>query len=108
MTVAEICNKLAVTEEEIIFYENSGLIVRHLNGDFSETDFRKLGQIKTLLSAGMKADDVQTYLRYLNDNDIENQIRFLRLFRANLLEKIHVKQQDLDRIDYTIYQLSKK
>lgn len=108
MTLSEICSKYSISKEEIESYENNGLIVRHSDGNYVETDFEYLGKIKYLLSAGMDFATVQIYLQYLVNNDKENQIRLLRLFRARLIEKIHTKQQDLDRIDYTIYQLSKR
>lgn len=108
MTITEICDKFAIGKEEIEFYEKNGLIVRHFAGEYTEEDLKYLGKIKTLLSAGVKSEAIRTYLRHLDNNDIESQIRCLRSFRASLLEKIHGKQQDLDRIDYAIYQLSKK
>lgn len=43
----------------------------------------------------------------INDNtkSKEEQIRILRKGRAQLLEEIHVKQQQLDQIDYMLHKI---
>lgn len=35
----------------------------------------------------------------------EEQIRIIRMSRAQLLDEIHEKQQQLDQLDYILYQL---
>lgn len=46
----------------------------------------------------------------INDNtkSKEEQIRILRKGRAQLLEEIHVKQQQLDQIDYMLHKIKNK
>ena len=38
-------------------------------------------------------------------NTKEEQIRIIRKGRAELLDEIHEKQQQLDRLDYMLYQM---
>lgn len=46
----------------------------------------------------------------INDNtkSKEEQIRILRKGRVQLLEEIHVKQQQLDQIDYMLHKIKNK
>ena len=74
MTIMEICDRFAIGEEELELYESNGLIVRHFEGEYTEEDIKHLGEMKALLSAGMKPEDIRTYLRYLDNNDTESQI----------------------------------
>lgn len=52
----------------------------------------KDAEIKSIVSAG----------------DTEMQIRELRLCRLRLLDEVHRKQQELDRLDYMIRQMQGK
>ncbi len=40
-----------------------------------------------------------------NEKTKEEQIRNIRKNRAQLLDEIHEKQQQLDRLDYMLYQI---
>lgn len=40
-----------------------------------------------------------------NGNTKEEQIRIIRKGRAELLDEIHEKQQQLNRLDYMLYQM---
>ena len=40
-----------------------------------------------------------------NGRTEEEQIRILRKSRAQLLDEIHEKQQQLDRLDYMLYEM---
>ncbi len=44
----------------------------------------------------------------LEESDGEERLKILRKYRAGLLENIHLQQQCLDKIDYVIYEITKK
>lgn len=60
---------------------------------------------QSLIEIGMCKTDVETVMGYTGTDDV---VRRLRLFRSDILEDIHVKQQQLDRLDYIIEGVKRK
>ena len=78
--------------------------------DYSEADLQQIGQFRFLQKAGMEMDSLRQLARLLEkkSDTHKEQVRLLRKLRFELLEEIHGRQQDLDRLDYFIHEISKQ
>ncbi|WP_292280721.1 hypothetical protein [Megasphaera sp.] len=59
---------------------------------------------KSLVDVGCSQDCIEQYKRLADD---EQRFLYLRQYRRCLLDKIHDKQKQLDRLDYLLHQLKK-
>lgn len=59
---------------------------------------------KSLVDVGCSAECIEQYKRLTDD---EQRFLYLRQYRRCLLDKIHDKQKQLDRLDYLLHQLKK-
>lgn len=59
---------------------------------------------KHLVDVGCSQDCIEQYKRLTDD---EQRFLYLRQYRRCLLDKIHDKQKQLDRLDYLLHQLKK-
>lgn len=57
--------------------------------------------------SGMTLGEIERLLKE-KEKTREEQIRIIRKERGRLLEEIHGKQQQLDRLDYMLYEMKKK
>lgn len=106
MTIVEASKRFNLSTNEIERYLEEGYIEKS-GEELNESDFAHIGLISTLLKAGMSRQDVCRYLELLKLQGTENErIRLLRIYRAELLDEIHEKQQSLDHIDYIIYEIN--
>lgn len=111
MTLPEASRCFPVSVEEFQIYEKNGILKgrKKQDGkmDYLETDLQHISQFHFLQKAGMDMDHLKQFA-YLLDQKTDTrkeQIRILRKLRFDLLEEIHGKQQDLDRLDYFIHEL---
>lgn len=108
MTLNEASKRFHISMEKLKNYEENGLLEHQTLAegtfDYTETEFRRIGLIHSLIKSGMDMDVLKKYLRLLNDKTAnkEEQIRILRKQRYQLLDDIHDKQQALDELDYMI------
>lgn len=64
----------------------------------------KPGIRQNLIDAGCSADFIEQYATLPDDE----QLPYLRRHRRHLLDAIHNKQLQLDRLDYLLYVLQKR
>lgn len=114
MTMQEACRNFQMTEENIKNYEENGLIraVKKENGiaDYLESDLQHIVQLHFLIEEGMNVEELKNFLKLQGHEPgmRKEQIRILRKFRFEILDGIHTKQQNLDRLDYLIHEIRKK
>lgn len=68
------------------------------------------GELCLLEKAGMDEETLQQFvsLTQRGEDAAEEQIRMLRRCRCQLLEEIHVKQRQLDQLDYWIHRIKSR
>ena len=67
-------------------------------------DKEKFYLIRNLKDSGCNKNMIDEYLQI---DDEEKQIIFLRKYRKKLLEKYHIVQEQIDSLDYLIYSKEK-
>lgn len=74
-----------------------------------KTDIERLGLILTLYDAGFSGDEIERYMRLLvfNADSVQERISMLLDKRDSILDEIHFKQKQLDRLDYLRFELEK-
>lgn len=106
MTVSEASEKYNIPVDILNEYERWGLcsLDKKDTGDrqYDDTDLDRLSMIMTLHDIGFNSNEAERYMRLLLDGkDTENErLRMLNKLRNNALDEIHIKEKQLERMDY--------
>ena len=118
MTANEMKNRYGIPDEILEEYHKWELCdaVRMVIGDVLENDYHKysdkdlerVGMIMALHDIGFEADEVRDYMKYeLQKKDTTStQVKMLQELRKRTLDDIHLKEKQLERIDYLKHKLS--
>ena len=70
----------------------------------------RLCLLQLLLTAGLSLKELQLYVKLLEQGSSTGQerITILQHVRFNLLDKLHLQQKALDKLDFLIYKLKKE
>lgn len=110
MRVEEVSRCFEVSLEELLMYEESGLLddVHQSNGirEYEDQDIKKLSKIITLKNAGFPLDEIKRFLLCTGSKSDEiKRLEILKKQRAHLLDQVHVYQKSIDSIDMLIYEI---
>lgn len=114
MTMQEASERYRIPVELLREYERLGLCgaVKKVMGawQYDDEDIRRLSTIMTLHDAGFSSGEVETYMRLLlEEGDTERErLEILKRRRDITLDEIHLKQAQLDRLDYLRYKIQNK
>ena len=61
--------------------------------------------LRNLKDAGFDEAMIQKYLQLQKEGKRQEQFRLLSLHRASLLDRVHVSQNMIDRLDYLVYSM---
>lgn len=106
MTVSEAGENYNIPAEILNEYESWGLCskVKKVMGvcQYDDTDLEHLSIIMTLHDIGFSSEEVKSYMQLLmNGRSTENErLRMLDKLRSNVLDEIHFKEKQLERMDY--------
>ena len=78
-------------------------------GQYNQTDIEKLSRIMTLQDVGFTKEEIERYMRLsLSEKDTSKErSEMLRNKRNGTLDEIHLKQKQLDRLDYLRFEITK-
>lgn len=106
MTIGEASRRYGIPVEILQEYERWGLCgaVKQVMGerDYNDLDLERLSLIMTLHDIGFSAGEVELYMK-LSARDGESgkdQLRMLDKKRRAVLDEIHFRERQLDRLDY--------
>ena len=111
MTIDEASERYKIPIDILREYESWGLCgeVKKVMGawQYDERDLQRLSMIMTLHDIGFNRDEIETYMRLLlqGDSTVEERIDILKKKRRATLDEIHLKQTQLDRMDYLRYKI---
>ena len=114
MTMQEASERYCIPVEVLREYERWGLcgVVKTVMGawQYDDEDIEGLSRIMTLHDIGFDNGQVERYMRLMLEerNSEEKRMRMLELLRDSTLDEIHVKQKQLDRMDYLRYKLQQE
>ena len=109
MMIAEVSEKLDVSQDTLRYYERIGLIPgvnRKKSGirDYTEEDCRWVEFIKCMRNAGLPIEVLIDYVKLFQQGDktIEARKELLIEQRRQLLEKMEDMKKTIERLDYKI------
>ena len=64
--------------------------------------------LRNLKDAGCVQEDIERFLELEQEGKNREQLRLLSLHRSHLLDQLHVSQQQIDCLNYLIYNIKNK
>lgn len=114
MTKQEASERYGIPEKILDEYESWGLCtaVKKVMGawQYDETDIKRLSLILTLHDIGFQPSEVENYMRLVLEGNSTDAQRLLMLGekRRDMLDEIHFREKQLDRLDYLRYEIQKR
>ncbi|WP_301859421.1 MerR family transcriptional regulator [uncultured Megasphaera sp.] len=80
---------------------------RYGNRPYDDGDIARLSMMLTLRDVGFDRDGVRQYMELFlaARNTAPERLQLLRALREQVVDDIHVRQKQLDRLDYLRYQI---
>ena len=113
MTIYEASERYNIPLEILREYESWGLCgaVKKVMGawQYDDTDIERLSLIMTLHDIGFATDEIENYMKLLVEGkDSEAaRLQMLNQKRSNMLDEIHFREKQLDRLNYLRYEIQK-
>lgn len=113
MTIYEASKQYNIPIEIFREYESWGLCsaVKKVMGDwqYDDSDLEKLSLIMTLHDIGFDANEIETYMKLLQqDNTDAQRMRMLNKKRTDALDEIHFCEKQLECLDYLRHKIRSK
>lgn len=114
MTIDEASQRYGVPMDILREYERLGLCpaVKKVMGtwQYDDSDLEKLSLIMTLHDVGFSTEEVETYMRLMEDGGARDckLLSMLDQKRTAALDEIHFREKQLDRLDYLRHEIRKK
>ena len=114
MTIYEASDYYNIPIEILQEYEKWGLCteVKKVMGvwKYDDSDLEHLSMIMTLHDIGFKVNEVETYMKLmLNEKDTgAERMQMLNKRRNKALDEIHLREKQVERMDYLRYEIRKK
>ena len=111
MTIQEVSERYNIPMDILKEYESWGIngSVKKTMGawQYDDQDLERLSTIMALHDMGFTADEVESYMRLLlSDTDTARErMRMLEKRRDQALDEIHLKEKQLQRLDYLRHQM---
>ena len=113
MTKTEASERYSIPVEVLDEYESWGLCgeVKKVMGawQYDDRDIERLSMILTLHDVGFDNGEIETYMRLMLEGDSTEQERLKMLSEKHndTLDEIHVRERQLDRLDYLRFKMRK-
>ena len=113
MTIQEVSERYQIPMEILKEYESWGMdgAAGKTVGawQYDDTDLERLGLILSLRDMGFESPEVESYMRLLGQQGTEAQrLRMLDQKRGHTLDEIHLRERQLERLDYLRYHIRKQ
>ena len=114
MTINEASERYQIPLKILREYESWGLCgaVKKVMGtwQYDDTDLQRLSIIMSLHDMGFTAQEVETYMRLLleQEDSGEERLQMLNRKRSAALDEIHFKERQLQRLDYLRHEIKKE
>lgn len=113
MTVNEASERYQIPIEVLKEYEEWGLCgtVKQVMGvwQYDDQDLERLSMIMALHDIGFTNEEVETYMRLMLQGEYTEaqRLRMLGKKREQALNEIHLREKQVDRLDYLRYKIKK-
>ena len=113
MTMNEVSERYKIPVKILKEYESWGLcgeIKKEMGSwHYDDSDIERLSTIMTLHDIGFASEEIEKYMRLLaaGTSAETERIKILEEKRNGTLDEIHLKQQQLDRLDYLRFDIKR-
>lgn len=113
MTIHEASERYQIPMEILKEYEAWGLCgtVKKVMGawQYDAQDLERLSMIMTLHDSGFSNEEVEEYMRLLleKENTEKQRMDMLNRRRGTALDEIHLREKQLERLDYLRFKIQK-
>lgn len=113
MTIDETSKRYHIPIKILKEYESWGLCgeVKKVMGrwNYDDRDLERLSTIMTLHDIGFTNDEVQQYMELLcaDESTEEERMKMLNSKRSGMLDEIHFKEKQIDRLDYLRFEMQR-
>ena len=113
MTIYEASKRYNIPLNILHEYERWGLCnaVKKVMGawQYDDTDLERLSLIMTLHDIGFESSEIEIYMKLLleKENSEDERLKILEDKRRNILDDIHLKEKQLNYLDYLRYNIYK-
>ena len=114
MTIQEASERYMIPIKILKEYERWGLCGAGKDAmgawQYDDSDLERLSAIMTLHDIGFTSEEAEIYMRLLleQENSDLARLRMLNQKRSSTLDEIHVREHQLERLDYLRHELRKK
>lgn len=114
MTIQEASEKLHIRAADLEYYGNNDLFdLKELEENPAEVESKEINNIRlidSLAKTGIELKALKQMKMLLDQGERakEEQIKFLKKQRFQLLDDLHGRQKSLDCLDFIIYNLKKQ
>lgn len=103
MTMTEVNTRFCVPIELMEKYEAWGIG----SGDYTNRDLDQLSLMLTLRDIGFQSAQIEQYMRLVNTGDSgPKRLAMLNAKRLEVLDQIHLKEKQLDCLDFLRYEIT--
>lgn len=113
MDVEEVIRQYKIPKKILDEYESLGLCdaVREVMGDwkYDDEDLERLSMIMSLHDIGFSKEEVAAYMKLLvaGPQTESERMKMLDKKRARVLDDIHFREKQIERMDYLRYEMQK-
>ncbi len=109
MTIQEASERYEIPLDILREYESWGLrvSVKNVTGQYDDQDIERLSMIMTLHDIGFDSSQAEEYMRlFLKKEDTSQQrLKMLDRQRKIALDEIHLREKQLERMDYLRFKI---
>ena len=106
MTWETACGEFRIEKPLMRYFADNGIVGC---GELDDGQLKAVGLIVLFLKAGLTKENIVRYFKCDDTCDGKcDKARMLRTLRENMLDEIHDRQKQLDKIDYGIHELQSK
>lgn len=103
MTMRDVNTRFCVPIDVMEKYEAWGFG----SGDYTNRDLDQLSLMLTLQDIGFQSAQIEQYMRLMNtENSGSQRLIMLNTKRREMLDQIHLKEKQLDRLDFLRYEIT--
>lgn len=111
MTIEEVKEIYQIPDSILKLYDDCEMRdKKEIQGkQYDNTDIQQLGIILTLQDIGLESQEIKQYMNLLmqGNHTMQERVRMINQRRSDVLKEIHIREKQIERMDYLRYTMNK-